>query len=208
MSVNIDALLQTTWLKAIRLRNMKEFKEGEGRLLWNRCVKDIIHVQTALEMAKLDEESRQHILYAQCALLDEVVTGRNVQDDAFLQWNGISLQKYFLGITDAGNELCDRMWKILHDPTAHSAVLTCFQRVLLLGFLGKYQALYDLERGRLVKALNERLKPVNGQQKPLTQRPSQTRYDLAEWLTLWPTRLGLGVLALGLVWLGYDYWLM
>jgi len=206
--VNIDALLQRTWLKAIRLRNGLQFKEGEGRPLWNRCVKDIVQVQTALKVAQLDEDSRQHILYAQCALLDEVVTGRGIQDDAFLQWNGIPLQKYFLGTTDAGEKLCDRMWKILRDPTAHSAVLTCFHRVMMLGFLGRYRAINDPERRRLAKALSERMISFSGQPVRSVQAVQHREDDMAKWLALWPTRIGLSVILLGIVWLGCDYWLV
>jgi len=206
--VNIDALLQKTWLKAIRLRNGLQFKEGEGRPLWNRCVNDIVRVQTALKVAQLDEDSCQHILYAQCALLDEVVTGRGVQDDAFLQWSGIPLQKYFLGTTDAGDKLCDRMWKILRDPTAHSAVLTCFHRVIMLGFLGRYRALNDPERRQLAKALSERIISFSVSPAPATCAAPPREEVQADWLTLWPTRLGLSVIFFGLAWLGYDYWLV
>ena len=206
--VNIDALLQTTWLKAIRLRNGLRINEGEGRPLWNGCVKDIVRVQRALKVARLDEINCQHILYAQCALLDEVVTSRGVEDDAFLQWRGIPLQKYFLGTTDAGDKLCDRMWKILRDPDAHRAVLTCFHRVLMLGFLGRYRALHDPERRRLAQALSERMGAFSLPQRPPVQAVAQRKEETSAWLASRSTRIKLGVILLGIVWLGCDYWLV
>ena len=73
-SIDIDALLQDTWLQVISLRHGPKFQEGEGRLLWERCVADVERVQRALKESELDDASCQHILTAQCALLDEAVT--------------------------------------------------------------------------------------------------------------------------------------
>lgn len=94
-SIDIDALLQNTWLQVISLRHGPKFQEGEGRLLWERCVADVERVQRALKESELDDASCQHILTAQCALLDEAVKGRGVEDDACVQWYDIPLQGTF-----------------------------------------------------------------------------------------------------------------
>ncbi len=89
--IDIDALLQDTWLQVISLRHGPTFLDGEGRTLWERCIDDVGRVQRELKASELDEASCQHILTAQCALLDEAVKGRGVEDDACIQWYDIPL---------------------------------------------------------------------------------------------------------------------
>ncbi|MFV7528854.1 type VI secretion system protein TssL, short form [Enterobacter mori] len=132
-SIDIDALLQNTWLQVISLRHGPTFQNGEGRTLWERCIADVERVQRELKTGELDEASCRHILTAQCALLDEAVKGRGVEDDACVQWYDIPLQGHFLGTMDAGDTLCDRMRDVLREPAPDPAVVTCFQRVMLLG---------------------------------------------------------------------------
>lgn len=91
VSVDIDALLQDTWLQVISLRYGPQFQEGEGRILWERCIAEVERVQRELKANELDEASCKHILTAQCALLDEAVKGRGVEDDACVQWYDIPL---------------------------------------------------------------------------------------------------------------------
>ena len=45
VSIDIDALLQDTWLQVISLRHGPTFQEGEGRALWERCIVDVERVQ-------------------------------------------------------------------------------------------------------------------------------------------------------------------
>lgn len=67
-SIDIDALLQDTWLQVISLRHGPEFHDGEGRTLWERCIADVGRVQRELKASELDETSCQHILTAQCTV--------------------------------------------------------------------------------------------------------------------------------------------
>lgn len=179
--VDIDALLQDTWLQVISLRHGPLFQEGEGRVLWERCIADVERVQRELKASELDEASCRHILTAQCALLDEAVKGRGVEDDACVQWYDIPLQGHFLGTMDAGDTLCDRMRDVLREPAPDNAVLTCFQRVMMLGFLGSYRSLSDPERQKLVSALNERVRGVSNwtYSPPDTSPESGQRFDEA-----------------------------
>lgn len=160
-AIDIDALLQDTWLQVISLRHGPTFQAGEGRTLWERCIADVERVQRELKASELDEASCQHILTAQCALLDEAVKGRGVEDDACVQWYDIPLQGHFLGTMDAGDTLCDRMRDVLREPAPDHAVVTCFQRVMMLGFLGSYRSLNDPERQKLVNALSEYVTPFS-----------------------------------------------
>ncbi|MBK4783922.1 MAG: DotU family type IV/VI secretion system protein [Pantoea sp. Pent] len=205
--IDIDALLQDTWLQVISLRHGPTFQDGEGRTLWERCIADVERVQRELKASELDEVSCQHILTAQCALLDEAVKGRGVADDACVQWYDIPLQGHFLGTMDAGDTLCDLMRYVLREPAPDQAVMTCFQRVMMLGFLGSFRSLNDSERQKLVNALSEHVTPFSY---PLTHpilAESRTGREMGGWLTSWPVRIGLSVVLVAALWWGLSHWL-
>ncbi|AUJ80820.1 DotU family type IV/VI secretion system protein [Enterobacter cancerogenus] len=206
-SIDIDALLQDTWLQVISLRHGPTFLEGEGRTLWERCIADVERVQRELKACELDEASCQHILTAQCALLDEAVKGRGVEDDACLQWYDIPLQGHFLGTMDAGDTLCDRMRDVLRVPAPEHAVMTCFQRVMMLGFLGSFRSLNDPERQRLINALSEHVVPFSYPQSQPILAESRARQGIGGWLASWPVRIGLSVVVVATLWWGLDRWL-
>lgn len=88
--IDIDALLQDT-ATGDQSASRPDIRDGEGRTLWERCIDDVGRVQRELKASELDEASCQHILTAQCALLDEAVKGRGVEDDACIQWYDIPL---------------------------------------------------------------------------------------------------------------------
>lgn len=206
-ATDIDALLQDTWLQVISLRHGPLFKDGEGAQLWQRCAADVKRVQQALRDADVDKPARHHILYAQCALLDETVKGRGVQDDACVEWYNIPLQGHFLGTLDAGDALCDRIRDVLREPAPDLAVLTCFQRVLMLGFLGGYRRIDDPERQRLVKALDEHVRPLSAPfYRPVLAEVKSGR-GVNGWFSSWPVRIGFTALLLAALWWGFDHWL-
>lgn len=206
-AIDIDALLQNTWLQVISLRYGPRFQEGEGQVLWDRCVSEVDRVQQALKAAMLDEENCRHILTAQCALLDEAVKGRGVQDDACVQWYNIPLQGHFLGTMDAGDTLCERMQRVLHESAPDRAVLTCFHRVMMLGFLGHFRSTDDAERQKLVKALSDRVPPFSTPQTTPILAESTTGSPLFGWLSSWPARIALSVVVVMTLWCGLNSWL-
>ncbi|WP_313108916.1 type VI secretion system protein TssL, short form [Atlantibacter sp.] len=206
-SLDIDALLQDSWLQVISLRHGPRFQEGEGRVLWERCVADVERVQLALKEYELDDVSCQHILTALCALLDEAVKGRGVEDDACVQWYDIPLQGYFFGTMDAGDTLCNRMRDVLREPAPDNAVLTCFQRVMMLGFLGDFRSLNDPERQKLVKALNDHVSPYTYPQTHPVLAESPSGRGIWDWLSPWPVRIGLSILVIVGLWWGLNHWL-
>lgn len=206
-SIDIDSLLQDTWLQVISLRHGPQFQEGEGRLLWERCIADVERVQLTLKESGLDDVSCQHILTAQCALLDEAVKGRGVEDDACVQWYDIPLQGHFLGTMDAGDTLCDRMRDVLREPAPDMSVLTCFQRIMMLGFLGDYRSLNAPERQRLVQALDDRVPSFSYPQNQPILAESQAGLGMCSWMSSWTARIGLSVLAIAVLWWGLNHWL-
>lgn len=206
-SIDIDVLLQDTWLQVISLRHGPTFQDGEGRTLWERCIADVERVQRELKVSEIDEVSCQHILTAQCALLDEAVKGRGVEDDACVQWYDIPLQGHFLGTMDAGDTLCDRMRDVLREPAPDHVVVTCFQRVMMLGFLGSFHSLNDPERQKLVNALSEHVTPFSYPQTHPVLAESLTGRGMGGWLASCPVRIGLSVVVVAALWWGLDCWL-
>ena len=205
-SSDIDALLQDTWLQVISLRHGPQFQEGEGRALWERCVTDVERIQRTLKDSQPDDASSMHIITAICALLDETVKGRGVEDDACVQWYDIPLQGHFLGTMDAGDTLCDRMRDVLREPAPDRAVLTCFHRVMMLGFLGDFRALDDPDRLKLVQALEDQVAPFSYPQDHPVLADSRAG-GRGRWLSSWPVRIGLSVLVIAGLWFGLNHWL-
>jgi type VI secretion system protein ImpK len=203
--VDMDALLQDTWLQVISLRQGLTCEEGEGQAFWQRCVADIEHLQKALIEADVSEPSRQHILYAQCAILDETVKGRGVQDDAYFVWSHSPLQAHFFNTLDAGHQLYERMRSVLREPAPDSAVLTCFHRVLMLGFLGGYRSLAVTEREQLVDQLSAWVPLFNVAPSRPVLAVAASRNRLGIWLRYWPVRLVLAGLTVALLWWGLDH---
>ncbi len=205
--VDIDALLQETWLQVISLRQEVSFAEGEGRAFWKKCVADVEAVRRKLGDAGVSEQNAGHILYTQCALLDECVKGRGVRDDAYFVWCDSPLQAHFFNTLDAGSQLYERIRAVLRDPAPDSGVLVCFHRALMLGFQGGYSSLEVTEREQLVVKLSD-LVPAfsfapSGPALALAPPPSR----IGVWLRYWPLRIGLAACIVALLWWGLDYWL-
>lgn len=205
--IDIDALLQDTWLQVISLHHGPLFQEGDGRVLWERCVADVERVQRTLKESGLDAAVCLHILTAQCALLDEAVKGRGVEDDACVQWYDVPLQGHFLGTMDAGDTLCNRIRNVLSDPAADMTVLTCFQRVLMLGFLGNFHSVNEPERQKLVQALSERVPPFTVAQMHPILAESPAGQGGFDWFSSWPVRIAMSTIVVVALWWGLDLWL-
>ena len=104
----------------------------------------------------------EHITYAQCALLDKTVLSRSGMDDGQAIWMKNPLQSHFFNTLQAGELLYERMKQVLQEPAPAQAVLTCFHRVLLLGFRGRYQDPAAPERDQLISTLNGQVAPPFG----------------------------------------------
>ncbi|WP_409311556.1 type VI secretion system protein TssL, short form [Pectobacterium sp. B1J-3] len=162
---SIDAVLRDSFLTVVQLLNGAVVEQGDA--LYQRCQQQVEDTRKKLTVAQLSNESIEHIVYAQCALLDETVLGRRgingELDDGYDVWVKTPLQTHFFNTLQAGERLYERMRQVLNEPAPDIAVLTCFHRVLLLGFQGRYLNQPQHSRDQLIAALSERVAPFDVQ---------------------------------------------
>ncbi|EAN4681802.1 DotU family type IV/VI secretion system protein [Salmonella enterica] len=159
MEIDIDTLLRDTFLTVVELRQGTSARDG--RELYRHCQRQVEWVRERLTEAGFSQQDTEHITYAQCALLDETVLSREGMDDGQVVWLKNPLQSHFFNTLQAGELLYERMKQVLQEPAPTLAVLTCFHRVLLLGFRGRYQEPASDEREHLISTLNGRVKPFS-----------------------------------------------
>ncbi|WET13138.1 MULTISPECIES: type VI secretion system protein TssL, short form [unclassified Pseudomonas] len=166
VAVDIDALLQDTYLLVVELRQGASVQPG--RELGELCVEQVEQTRQRLERAGLSPRSIDHISHAQCALLDEAVL-TCADADARTDWASAPLQAKFFNRHQAGEFLYEAMRDVLSEPAPDRHVLTVFQRVLMLGFRGRYRDLSDPEREQLRVALDAQVAPFKVSQHAPTQ---------------------------------------
>ncbi|MFK3662730.1 type VI secretion system protein TssL, short form [Scandinavium sp. NPDC088450] len=170
----IERIFYPGWLMASQLRGGQEVKDGEG--LYRRACRLVQDARTALTGAGCSDISRDHMVYALCALLDESVMNRGSTDDGYLTWRRDPLQAHFFGTLNAGEELWERIRHLLKETAPDTAVLTCLYRTLQLGFVGQYRAEDDERREDVVRALGERVPAFElAQDAPVIVRASRLR---------------------------------
>ncbi len=185
MDINIDALLRDTFLTVVELRQGTTVRHGIE--LYRHCQRQVELVRERLKDAGFSRENVEHITYAQCALLDETVLSRGGMDDGQAIWMKDPLQSHFFN-------------------TLQEAVLTCFHRVLLLGFRGRYQDPAAPERDQLISTLNGQVAPFDVLPEtavlnvPLSTRQHPLLHSPFFWLVT------LALLLAG-VWWGLHHWL-
>lgn len=155
--LDIDSLLQDSYLLVVELRQGSSVRDSEE--LANLCAKQIGYVRKQLEKKGLSLRSIDHISHAQCALLDETVL-TCAEPDARDKWASEPLQAKFFSRHQAGEFLYEDMREVLREPAPDLLVLTVFQRVLMLGFQGRYREATDPERAQLLAALNAHVAPL------------------------------------------------
>ncbi|WP_297203003.1 type VI secretion system protein TssL, short form [uncultured Pluralibacter sp.] len=212
--IDIDQLMADTWLTVTMLK--KGAVTHNGSALYDKCVMQVESVREALERAGYDESSVDHISYAQCALLDEAVMSRKYSkseesvdisiDEGQVAWRKAPLQARFFGSLRAGEALWDRIAEVLRQPAPNMAVLTCYHRVIALGFQGLYglSAVSQTQRNEVAKVLSERVSPPDAGLSLVVHQQKNTRWSLARSVWLW---IVLAVIITGLVWWGGHLWL-
>jgi type VI secretion system protein ImpK len=203
-AVDIDALLQDSYLLVVELRlGASAQNSDEVKAL---CVQQVERLRQSLAEAGLTQRSIDQISHAQCALLDETMLNRTL-DKAHANWASEPLQTKFFNRHQAGEFLYEDMREVLREPAADTLVLTAFQRVLTLGFKGRYADINDPEREQLLTALNERVAPLK------LHRRSTATVSGSRGMTLFPglrsplvNALAAGLLLVAL-WYGLDQWL-
>lgn len=188
----IERIFYPGWLMASQLRGGQKVHDGER--LYRRACHLVESARKALADAGYREASREHMIYALCALLDESVLNRGVDDDGYLFWRRDPLQARFFGTLKAGEELWERIRNILKENSPDTAVLTCLYRTLQLGFVGQYRAQNDERREDVVRTLGERVPPFTlAQDAPIVVRASRLRSGRRLYWLSWIA--GIAVLA-------------
>lgn len=212
--IDIDQLMTETWLTVTMLKNGALTLNGSA--LYHKCVKQVESVREALERAGYDEASVGHISYAQCALLDETVMSRKPEkseegeatkvDEGQIAWRKAPLQARFFGSLRAGEALWDRIAEVLRQPSPNPAVLTCYHRVIALGFQGLYslKEVSQSQRDEVVKALSERVSPLDAGLSLVVDLMGKHRWSLFRSVWFW---IALAVILTGVIWWGGHLWL-
>lgn len=179
----IEKIFYPGWLMVSQLRGGQEVRDGES--LYRRACRLVQDAKSALSDAGYSDISRDHMVYALCALLDESVMNRGASDDGYLTWRRDPLQAHFFGTLNAGEEIWERIRNLLKETAPDAAVLTCLYRTLQLGFVGQYRAQDDERREDIVRALGERVPAFAlAQDAPIVARASRLRSGRrGYWLT-------------------------
>ncbi len=201
LTVDTDALLQDSYLLVVQVRNGTSANENQN--LKEECAKQVAQVQEALNAAGMSQRSIDLIGHAQCALLDEAVL-LSSEGLAHEKWAGESLQARFFKQHQGGETLYENIRQVLNEPAPDPHLLTVFQRVLMLGFLGRYRAENDPAREQLMAALTARVQPLDcalaASCAPMVVRSARFSHWLHAPLV---HLLAAGVVLLGLWW-GLD----
>ncbi|MDU6412575.1 MAG: type VI secretion system protein TssL, short form, partial [Yersiniaceae bacterium] len=163
-----------------------------------------------------DEASIGHISYAQCALLDETVMSRkspeseedgsSQMDKGQAAWRKAPLQARFFSSLQAGEALWDRVAEVLRQTAPVDAVLTCYHRVIALGFQGLYsvQTVSRTQREEVIRELAGRVSLPDAGLSLVIHRMGKHRYSLLRSIWFW---IVLSAVLTGAVWWGGHLWL-
>ena len=97
------------------------------------------------------------------------------------RWSGVKHRfRPVFGSLRAGEALWDRIAEVLRQPSPNPAVLTCYHRVIALGFQGLYslKAVSQSQRDEVVKALSERVSPPDAGLSLVVYRIGKHRWSL------------------------------
>ena len=174
----IDELLRDSILVVVELK--AKAKIPSGHKLYEHCKEQIKNVRDALYNAQYKQDVIDDISYALCALLDETVLlyqKDNPSDQGYDEWLGEPLQVIYFNTNNAGYDLFEKIRSRLKDDKKEEIVLSCFDRVLGLGFQGCYLGKAQMEREHLILALREALRESEPEQNhPIIEQAQDHRY--------------------------------
>lgn len=204
-AVNIDSLLQDSYLLVVELRQGGEVQNNLE--LPKLCAQQVEYVRQQLESAGLSKRNIDYISHAQCALLDETAL-TFAKGGAHEKWAREPLQAKFFNRHQAGEFLYEDMRELLREPAPDLSVLTVFHRVLMLGFQGRYHEANNPERAQVVTALNAHVAPLKLSHSLPTQPNQGSRMGSGRWIQQPSIHvLAVGGLLVG-AWLGLDHLLV
>ena len=134
----IDGLLQDTFLFVLDISNRPSQVRDEA--LFQRAWALVEAVQDTLKAQKESDEFINHILYAQCGLIDDVVlnTAPTSENHIWLHKHS-PLQTWFVHEFRAGEALYERPRELLRRPAPDPRLLVLYQRIFAMGF-GRFSA--------------------------------------------------------------------
>ncbi|GLK89285.1 type VI secretion system protein TssL, short form [Pseudomonas turukhanskensis] len=201
-SIDIDACLQASYLVVVQLRHGVSARESTT--LKSECANQVAQVRQALKDAGISPRNIDFISYAQCALLDDSVL-RLSTGLAHCQWAEESLQARFFQQHEGGERLYENIAEVLSEPNPEPLVLTVFQRVLMLGFLGRYRYENDPQREQLLQALNARVEPLDISLARAGAVVADHSTRGAPWLHSPLIHLFSAAVVLATLWFGFDH---
>lgn len=161
----VDNLLQDTWLLVLAIQDRGT--QPEDQAIHHQSIALVETARQALDEHGISPQNRDHILWVQCALLDESVLNHPGQEQPNTAWMSDPLQVHFFQSLDAGNQFYERVRQLLRQPAPDVAVLACYHRALILGFMGRYaNDIHNPERQKLLTELSGKL--------PISHKPLST----------------------------------
>ncbi|WP_118987646.1 type VI secretion system protein TssL, short form [Photorhabdus sp. CRCIA-P01] len=203
--MSIDPLMLDIGIVVIALKNGDKSVQGEA--LYQKGIELIETAQQQLRDSEVSEENVTQVIYALCALLDEAVLSRPDRDGGHETWSKTLLQTRFFNTHHAGERLFERIRQVLNQSHPSPLVLTCFQRVLALGFQGGDSVQIAQERQSLLAALTERAGEMVVQPHQAIRthaRRCQGRFWRSRSLGFWGCQ---AVLVVALMWWGLHLYL-
>ena len=191
----VDQMFYPGWLMVSQLRTGQQVDDGKA--LYRRTCEWLNAWRKQLEEQGVSSASAEHMLYTLCALFDESVLNRGIQDDGYVTWLTNPLQAKYFNTLNAGEDLWERIRAVLQEPSPDIAVLTCFSRALALGFVGRYREQADERREDVIHNLSQRVPPFTlSEEAPIITRSGRLRSGRRFWWLSW----GVGIVVLGGVW--------
>lgn len=206
--IDIDKLMAKTWLMVTQLKYGQYNPDSDS--LYGNCCQQIDAVKSALNQTKMVPEDIEHILYAQCALLDktamEQLANNDEDSDTFYAWRVAPLQARYFSSLDAGDALWDRIRSVLGQAHPDDTVLTCFHRVLVLGFNVHTATMEPLspERKLLIDKLSAQISLPESTLPLVIQYQQKSSLKLMRSFSFWTALLLIGITAItwgGQMWL-------
>ncbi|HEJ7990995.1 TPA: type VI secretion system protein TssL, short form [Serratia liquefaciens] len=194
-----EQILYPGWLMVSQIRNGQAAPEGDA--LYRRACQLVLQMRRQLDEAGFSESSREQMLFALCALLDESVLRRGNRGDVYQSWHVNPLQVHLFSRHDAGKALWEDIRTLLKSPAPDAAVMACLYRTLQLGFVGQYREQDHERREDVVRALSERVPPFTlSQESPVVVRPSVLRGGRWWYWLSW----GAGIVVLAAMWFVFS----
>ena len=179
----VDMLFSSAWLAVCELRSEQEVTDGQA--FYRRACGWVESWHHQLTKAGISANSREQMIYAVCALLDESVLDRPLRDDGYRFWLINPLQAKYFNTMQAGEDLWERIRNELQQTAPDPYTLTCFYRVLQLGFGGRYRARDDERREDIVQRLRQQVETWSQMQDlSLIARSGKVRIR-GRWYWLW-----------------------